>query len=204
MKRNWIVLVFALLALASCSVEKRVYQPGYHIEWNLFAEQGRSEDASKDAAQDAALVVSQDLTQDLPKNLETATSQDLSQDLSKNLEIVASQQDDSKDAAQAAGVTKEKLQQIIQTVSPVQTEDVLADTKSYQTIDSDLETILLILLALFLPALTIFILEGFSKNFWIALLLMILAFSLPVPLFLQLLIQGLATVLAIAVVLHYM
>jgi uncharacterized membrane protein YqaE (UPF0057 family) len=80
----------------------------------------------------------------------------------------------------------------------------LADTTSYQTIDSDLETILLILLALFLPALTIFILEGFSKNFWIALLLMILAFSLPVPLFLQLLIQGLATVLAIAVVLHYM
>jgi uncharacterized membrane protein SpoIIM required for sporulation len=57
---------------------------------------------------------------------------------------------------------------------------------------------------LFLPALTIFLLEGFSKNFWIALLLMILAFTLPVPLFLQLLIEGLAIVLAIAVVLHYL
>jgi hypothetical protein len=46
--------------------------------------------------------------------------------------------------------------------------------------------------------------EGFSKYFWIALLLMILAFTLPVPMFLQLLIEGLATVLAIAIVLHYL
>jgi uncharacterized membrane protein YqaE (UPF0057 family) len=203
MKRNWIVLVFALLALASCSVEKRVYQPGYHIEWDHFAEKGCSEGASKDVAQDAALDVLQELPEDLSENLETDASQDLPQDFSKNLEIVASQED-SKDEVKAVSVTKEKLQQIIQTVSPVKTENVMAETKPYHTIDSDLETILLILLALFLPALTIFILEEFSKNFWIALLLMILAFSLPVPLFLQLLIQGFAIVLAIAVVLHYM
>ena len=140
MKRNWIVLVFALLALASCSVEKRVYQPGYHIEWNHYASQDRSEDAS------------QDLSENLSSNLESNISQALS-----------------------------------------------------QNIDSDLEMILLILLALFLPALTIFLLEGFSKNFWIALVLMILAFTLNnVPLFLQLLIEGLAIVLAIAVVLHYL
>ena len=203
MKRNWIALVFALLALASCSVEKRVYQPGYHIEWNHYASQERSED------------VSQDLPQDLSKNLETVASQGVqanveiasSQELQQEFETVASQevvQESKQDVAQVVNARKEKVQQIIQTVSPVQTENVLADTKLGQSIDSDLEMILLILLALFLPALTIFLLEGFSKNFWIALLLMILAFTLPVPLFLQLLIEGLAIVLAIAVVLHYL
>jgi uncharacterized membrane protein YqaE (UPF0057 family) len=147
MNKNWILLLFAIIGLASCSIEKRVYQPGYHIEWNRYAEQ----DASRDVAQDASQDLSENLSSNLSSNLESNISQALS-----------------------------------------------------QNIDSDLEMILLILLALFLPALTIFLLEGFSKNFWIALLLMILAFTLPVPLFLQLLIEGLAIVLAIAVVLHYL
>ena len=199
MKRNWIVLVFALLALASCSVEKRVYQPGYHIEWNHYAKQDVEQDAAQDVAQDATQDVAQDASQDLSENL--------SSNLSENLEIDVAQevaQDATQDVAQVVNARKEKVQQIIQTVSPVQTENVLADTKLGQSIDSDLEMILLILLALFLPALTIFLLEGFSKNFWIALVLMILAFTLRVPLFLQLLIEGLAIVLAIAVVLHYL
>jgi len=199
MKRNWTVLVFALLALASCSVEKRVYQPGYHIEWNHYAKQDVEQDAAQDVAQDATQDVAQDASQDLSENL--------SSNLSENLEIDVAQevaQDATQDVAQVVNARKEKVQQIIQTVSPVQTENVLADTKLGQSIDSDLEMILLILLALFLPALTIFLLEGFSKNFWIALVLMILAFTLRVPLFLQLLIEGLAIVLAIAVVLHYL
>jgi len=139
MNRNWIVLVLAIVSLASCSVEKRVYQPGYHIEWNHYAAQEQFQDVSQGRSEGA--------------------SQDLPQDLSENLS---------------------------------------------QNIDSDFEKILLILLALFLPALTIFLSEGFSKNFWISAILMLLAFSLPVPSFLKLLIEVLAIVLAIAVVLHYL
>jgi len=191
MKRNWTVLVFALLALASCSVEKRVYQPGYHIEWNHYAKQDVEQDAAQDVAQDASQDLSENLSSNLSENLEIDVAQEVAQDA-------------TQDVAQVVNARKEKVQQIIQTVSPVQTENVLADTKLGQSIDSDLEMILLILLALFLPALTIFLLEGFSKNFWIALVLMILAFTLNVPLFLQLLIEGLAIVLAIAVVLHYL
>ena len=187
MKRNWIVLVFALLALASCSVEKRVYQPGYHIEWNHYAKQDVEQDAAQDDAQDATQDVAQDASQDLSENL--------SSNLSENLEI---------DVAQDAP------QELSQNLSSNLSENLSSNLESNisqalsQNIDSDLEMILLILLALFLPALTIFLLEGFSKNFWIALVLMILAFTLPVPLFLQLLIEGLAIVLAIAVVLHYL
>jgi hypothetical protein len=46
--------------------------------------------------------------------------------------------------------------------------------------------------------------EGFSKNFWMALLLMVLAFALPIPIFLKLMIEAIATILAIVVVLHYL
>ena len=77
MNRNWIVLVLAVVSLASCSVEKRVYQPGYHIEWNHFAAQDASRDVTQDATQDASRDVTQDATQD--------ASRDLSKNLTKYL-----------------------------------------------------------------------------------------------------------------------
>ena len=202
MNKNWIVLVFALLALASCSVEKRVYQPGYHIEWNHYAKQDAEQDASRDVAQDAERDASQDVAQDVAQDVTQDTTQDASQDVAQD-----ASQDISQDAPQniARDVSRsEKIHEVIKSLSPVQSTNILAETKFVQSIDADLEFVLYIILSLFLPALTVFLMEGFSKNFWIALLLMILAFSLPVPLFLQLLIEGLAIVLAIAVVLHYL
>ena len=186
MNRNWIVLVLAVVSLASCSVEKRVYQPGYHIEWNHFAAQDASRDVTQDATQDASRDVAQDATQDASRD----ASQDVAQDASRNV---------------TQGVSRiEKLGQIVQAVSPIQNISVKSESKLGQSIDSDLEMILFIVLALFLPALTIFLLEGFSKNFWIALLLMVLAFALPLPIFLKIMIQAIAAVLAIAVVLNYL
>ena len=202
MNKNWIVLVFALLALASCSVEKRVYQPGYHIEWNHYAKQDAEQDASRDVAQDAERDASQDVAQDVAQDVTQDTTQDASQDVAQD-----ASQDISQDAPQniARDVSRsEKIHEFIKSLSPVQSTNILAETKFVQSIDADLEFVLYIILSLFLPALTVFLMEGFSKNFWIALLLMILAFSLPVPLFLQLLIEGLAIVLAIAAVLHYL
>jgi uncharacterized membrane protein YqaE (UPF0057 family) len=167
MNKNWILLLFAIIGLASCSVEKRVYQPGYHIEWN--------HGASRDVAQDASQDVSQDASQDV--------SQDASQAVSR----------------------KEKMRQLIQTVAPVRINSAKAENQLGQNIDSDLELVLLIILALFLPALTVFLLEGFSKNFWIALLLMAVAYLLPISSFVvRGLIVAIATILAIAVVFHYM
>jgi len=198
MNRNWIVLVLAIVSLASCSVEKRVYQPGYHIEWNHFAAQDASRDVTQDATQDASRDVAQDATQDASRDVAQDATQDASRDASQDVA-----QDASRNVTQ--GVSRiEKLGQIVQAVSPIQNISVKSESKLGQSIDSDLEMILFIVLALFLPALTIFLLEGFSKNFWIALLLMVLAFALPLPIFLKLMIQAIATVLAIAVVFHYL
>lgn len=202
MNRNWIVLVLAIVSLASCSVEKRVYQPGYHIEWNHFAAQDASRDVSQDVTQDAERDVSQDAEQDVSRDV----SQDVTQDAERDAVQDVSQdvtQDTSPNVTQ--GVSRiEKLGQIVQAVSPVQNISVKSESKLGQRIESDLEMVLFIVLALFLPALTIFLLEGFSKNFWIALLLMVLAFALPLPIFLKIMIQAIAAVLAIAVVLHYL
>jgi uncharacterized membrane protein YqaE (UPF0057 family) len=198
MNKNWILLLFVTIALVSCSVEKRVYQPGYHIEWNHVASRDAAQDATQDIAQDAAQDVAQDATQDVAQDVAQDATQDVAQDAS---------QDISQDAPQniARDVSRsEKIHEVIKSLSPVQSTNILAETKFVQSIDADLEFVLYIILSLFLPALTVFLMEGFSKNFWIALLLMILAFALPVPLFLQLLIEGLAIVLAIAVVLHYL
>jgi uncharacterized membrane protein YqaE (UPF0057 family) len=204
MKRNWIFFAFALLALASCSVEKRVYQPGYHIEWNHFAKQ--------DAEQD----VSQDLSKNLSENLETDVAQDVSQGRSEGVFQGAEQgrsegvfqgaeQGRSEGVFQGAeqGRSEGASQDLPQDLSENLETDVSQD--SMQSIDSDLEFVLLIILALFLPALTVFLLEGFSKNFWIALLLMAVAYLLPFSSFVvRGLIVAIATILAIAVVFHYM
>jgi uncharacterized membrane protein YqaE (UPF0057 family) len=204
MNKNWIVFVFALLALASCSLEKRVYQPGYHIEWNHYAKQDAEQDASRDVAQDAERDASQDLSENLSKNLsenlETDVSQDLSENLSENFETDASQ-DLPQDLSE--NLETDASQDLPQDLS--ENLETFVSQGTGQSIDSDLELILLIILALFLPALTIFLLEGFSKNFWIALLLMAVAYLLPFSSFITRgLIVAIATILAIAVVFHYL
>jgi uncharacterized membrane protein YqaE (UPF0057 family) len=205
MKRNWIALLLALVALASCSVEKRVYQPGYHIEWNHFAKQDASRDVAQDASQDVAQDAERDASHDLSENLETDVTQDLSENLSKNLETGASK--GSIPAAIQGGTARsriEKTQRIIQAVSPAQLNSFKAESKLGQSKNSDFEFVLLIILALFLPALTIFLLEGIGKNFWIAFSLMILAFALPISsYFVRGMIMAIATILAISVVFHY-
>ena len=194
MNRNWFLFAFALVALASCSVEKRVYQPGYHIEWNHFAKQDANHDVSQDLSENLSENLEINVAQDAPLDVAQDAAPDFIQDASRNV---------SKEVSLDVSRT-EKLGQIIQAVSPIQNISAKSESKLGQSIDSDLEMVLFIVLALFLPALTIFLLEGFSKNFWLALLLMILAFALPLPIFLKLMIQAIATVLAIAVVFHYL
>jgi uncharacterized membrane protein YqaE (UPF0057 family) len=214
MKRNWIVLVFALLALASCSVEKRVYQPGYYIQWNHFAKEDAEQDAERDVAQDAERDVAQDVAQDATQDVAQDVAQDATQDVAQDAAQDASRdvtqvaaQDASRDLSKSLETDVpqiKSLQRIIRAVSPFQLNPVKAHIDLGKSKHSDLETMLLILLALFLPALTIFLMEGFSKNFWIALLLMICAFSLPfLAVVVRAILETIAIIVAIAVVLHY-
>jgi uncharacterized membrane protein YqaE (UPF0057 family) len=151
--------------------------------------QDAAQDVAQDATQDVAQDVAQDATQDVSQGRSEGASQDLSKNLSENLETGASK--------------REKMVQLIQSVVPVQINSAMAESQLGQKIDSDLALILFILLALFLPALTVFLLEGFSKNFWIALLLMICAFSISLlPFVVRVILEAIAVIMAIAVVLN--
>jgi uncharacterized membrane protein YqaE (UPF0057 family) len=212
MNRNWIVLVLALVSLASCSVEKRVYQPGYHIEWKHFASQDASQDAERDDSENLFQDVSQgrsegvfqDAEQGRSEGASRNSSQDLPQDLSENLEIDA-MQDASQDLSENLSMNLET--DAMQDVSQGRSEGASQDLSENQGLSkndvSGLKLILFVLLAVFVPVLAIFLVEGFSKNFWLSLLLMILAFALPLPLFLRGVIQLIAIILALAVVFHY-
>ncbi len=76
-------VILAVLSLASCTLEKRVYSGGYHISWLHTVGKGVLQDASQDVAQDALQDVAQDSSQQLSQNL----PKDLSSNLSSNLEI---------------------------------------------------------------------------------------------------------------------
>ena len=90
-----LAFLFCVIAFTSCSIEKRIYEKGYHISWlhpkqtDLFGDvtQGCSKGASQDLPQDLSKNLEKDVSQDLSKNLETDVSQDLSENLSKNLQL---------------------------------------------------------------------------------------------------------------------
>ena len=81
MKLNLALLafIFCVIAFTSCSIEKRIYEKGYHISWLHRKPSGLFADVSQGCCKGA----SQGLTQ----NLETGASQDLSKNLSKNIEF---------------------------------------------------------------------------------------------------------------------
>ena len=207
MNKNWILLLFAIIGLASCSVEKRVYQPGYHIEWNHFAKQDAEQDASRDVAQDASQDVAQDAERDATQDLFQDAVQGRSEGVFQGAEQGRSEgvfqgAEQGRSEGVFQGAEQGRSEDASQDLSENLETDVSQD--SVQSIDSDLEFVLLIILALFLPALTIFLVEGLSKNFWIALLLMAVAYLLPFSSFFPRgLIAAIATILAIFVVLHY-
>ena len=94
MKLNLTLLafLFCVIAFTSCSIEKRIYEKGYHISWlhqkqtDLFGDvtQGCSKGASQDLPQDLSKNLEKDVSQDLSENLETDVSKDLWVNLSKN------------------------------------------------------------------------------------------------------------------------
>jgi hypothetical protein len=76
-----LALLFCVIAFTSCSIEKRIYEKGYHISWL----HPKPKTPLADVSQGCSKGASQDLPQDFSVNLETGASQDLPQDLSVNL-----------------------------------------------------------------------------------------------------------------------
>ncbi len=76
---NQLVLLLCVIVFTSCSIEKRIYNKGYHVSWLHPKPTGPLAGASQDLSKNLEI----DVSPDLSKNLET----DVSQDLSKNVEF---------------------------------------------------------------------------------------------------------------------
>lgn len=82
-----LAFLFCVIAFTSCSIEKRIYEKGYHISWL----HPKPKTPLADVSQGHSVRASHDLPQDLSENLETVVSQGgseiASKDLSKSLEF---------------------------------------------------------------------------------------------------------------------
>ena len=89
MKLNLALLafIFCVIAFTSCSIEKRIYEKGYHISWLHPKPSGLFADVSQGCSKGASQDLPQDLSENLSENLEIDALQDVSQDLPKNLEF---------------------------------------------------------------------------------------------------------------------
>jgi hypothetical protein len=82
MKLNLALLVFlfCVIAFTSCTIEKRIYEKGYHISWIHSVQRSVLQDASQELSQN----LPKDLSSNLSQNLETDVSLDLSKKLCKS------------------------------------------------------------------------------------------------------------------------
>ena len=69
-------LLFCVIASTSCSIEKRIYEKGYHISWMHSVQKGVLQDASQELSQNLETDVSLDLSKKLCKSQDAETLSD--------------------------------------------------------------------------------------------------------------------------------
>ena len=82
-----LAFLFCVIAFTSCSIEKRIYEKGYHISWLNPKPNNPLADVSQDLPQDLSENLSENLETDVSQGCSKGASQDLSENLSKNLQF---------------------------------------------------------------------------------------------------------------------
>ena len=82
-----LAFLFCVIAFTSCSIEKRIYEKGYHISWLHPKPMNPLADVSQDLPQDLSENLSENLETDVSQGCSKGASQDLSENLSKNLQF---------------------------------------------------------------------------------------------------------------------
>ena len=82
-----LAFLFCVIAFTSCSIEKRIYEKGYHISWLHLKPNNPLADVSQDLPQDLSENLSENLETDVSQGCSKGASQDLSENLSKNLQF---------------------------------------------------------------------------------------------------------------------
>jgi uncharacterized membrane protein YqaE (UPF0057 family) len=215
-----IALVFlALVFITSCHIEKRRYLPGYSVSWSLGFGQhshGRNQsnypEKSNRAVADSAVSV----VQATPDSTEHASEFSIE---NQDTRVIHENRIEKEPLGNEKRLVERKKKSIldreeqrsfISKDSPIAQDmnsEILREKNFLGTHgNSDLETLLLVILAVIAPPLAVLIETGISKAFWIDLILALIGgsflFGVGLPL-----IQGLAAlsaiILALLVVFHH-
>jgi len=215
-----ITLVFlALVFITSCHIEKRRYLPGYSTSWSIgFGKhsnennQANSSTKSNGTVADSAIRVVQG----------TADSTELAIEMSlenQDARVIQENKMEKKPLGNEKPLVKGKKNSILsreEQSSFISENAPLAQDINSESIreknflgshgNSDLETLLLVILAVIAPPLAVLIETGLSKAFWIDLVLALIGGSFVLGVGLPL-IQGIAAlsaiILALLVVFHH-
>lgn len=215
-----IVLIFlALVFITSCHIEKRRYLPGYSTSWSIgFSthsnenNEANSSEKLNNAVADSTIRVFQ----------ATADSTGLASEISpenQNTRVIHENKVEKKPLGNERPLVegnKNSISNREEQSSFISKNSPLAQDINFQSIreknflgthgNSDLETLLLVILAVIAPPLAVLIETGLSKAFWIDLVLALIGgsfvFGVGLPL-----IQGIAAlsaiILALLVVFHH-
>ncbi len=180
MKKNLLFLaVFAIVFIQSCTVEKRRYLDGYHVEWNHRHDKQTVLNEKTDLVQEEKVIEAS------PYEEENASSSKVEvpqvQVQPSNVTVAKLERNNDKQN-RAQKPNKGKYHQTTARENVEHTTNVFAP-KAELNFDasnqSDEEDLLLIILAIFIPPLAVFLHEGsWNTTCWINLILTLL-FWLP-------------------------
>lgn len=185
MKTTSLLLTFLVVTMlfTACSIEKRHYNSGYHVEWYSQngknqkvqkAEQPLETESSTIALEGPALDIARVETEELSAVEDFSISKEES---AAQAGVVNHSQSVSKKAELSAPAVKvEKVK--TDKVKISQERGFTAQTFDSQTelsaLASDVDLIVLVILAIFLPPLAVFLHSGITNRFWISLVLTLL------------------------------
>lgn len=176
--RNRIIAIIAIVTLmSSCSIEKRHYMSGYHVDWH--SRSAKVEHHKHQDTEDQTTVASNGLVNETAINTEQPCIQEVINVESVELteQTASSNQNISKEEIKA----EKKLNRIIsQTLHQKDVTSTIDNTAQVNQVEqksenADTELLLLALLAILLPPLAVFLFENsITTNFWISVILTLL------------------------------
>ncbi|MFM9984074.1 MAG: YqaE/Pmp3 family membrane protein [Flavobacteriales bacterium] len=178
MKNIYFLAIAAIiLSLGSCTIEKRHYQSGYHVEWNHRnkpvekAEEVKANQPEQEstASNETPVLQEEMATEELAILPSTSVPQADESTATLNEEPVYKKQSATQKLTERAEA-KETTQ-----FKPAQEENLNSENRGNaesQNKSKQVEDIVLILLCIFIPPLAVYLYEGDTTvNFWVDLLL---------------------------------
>ncbi len=183
MKKIYVLTLVAIaLIYSSCTVEKRHYMSGYHVEWNHKAPKiGGDGNTTAEAAETPKISNPTENTQ----TTVTETSVTYVNSLEKNITSQTATKSDTEIPNDVASNSNEKVvvkkNEIKESNNKVIAPILMNSTNATQSVanheSSDTDLVILVILAILLPPLAVFLKEGsWNSRCWIDLILCLLFF----------------------------